>query len=72
MARKTRYSFQKLEREKQKTKKKQEKAARRDAAREDKANADPDFDPDIAHIVPGPQPLDEEVVEDESTEDEEE
>ncbi len=59
MARKTNYSFQKFEREKQRTKKKQEKLARKQDAKDRKAALaaeGEDIDPDIADIVPGPQP----------------
>ncbi len=60
MARKSRLSIQKREREKARQQRRQEKAARRSEAKERKANLPPKpegEDPDIAGIVPGPQPL---------------
>jgi hypothetical protein len=56
----SRYTFQKREKELARQKKQREKAARRLEAKESKALAraeNPAEDPDIAGIVPGPQPL---------------
>jgi hypothetical protein len=56
----SKYTFQKREKERARQKKQQEKAARRIEAKESKALAraeNPSEDPDIAGIVPGPQPL---------------
>ncbi|RMG91754.1 MAG: hypothetical protein D6708_07160 [Candidatus Dadabacteria bacterium] len=61
MARRSKQTFQKRQREKARQERRQEKEARRAEARERKANLPPrddtDGDPDIAGIVPGPQPL---------------
>ncbi len=61
MAKKTRQTFLKREKEKNRQERKVEKEARRAEARERKANlpaqATDGEDPDIAGIVPGPQPL---------------
>lgn len=60
MAKKTRPTFQKREREKARMQKQKDKEARRLELKERKANAIPrvgDEDPDIAGIRPGPQPL---------------
>ncbi|MGV8081879.1 MAG: hypothetical protein AB2L22_17660 [Syntrophales bacterium] len=56
----SKYTFQKREKERARQKKQQEKEARRVEAKESKALArsiNPEEDPDIAGIVPGPQPL---------------
>ncbi len=64
MANKTRHTFKKNEREKDRRAKRMQKEARRLEAKKLKAEAGPytgEGDPDIAGIVPGPQPrLDEE------------
>ena len=61
MAKKTRQTFLKRMKEKNRQERQSEKAARRAQARELKANQPPredeGEDPDIAGIVPGPQPL---------------
>ncbi len=60
MARRGGFSIQKRRREAAKRLKKMEKQERRDQIREEKGNnegLDSDEDPDIAGIVPGPQPL---------------
>ncbi len=60
MAKKSRPTFQKREREKARIQKQQEKEARRLEAKTLKANAVAALegeDPDIAGIRPGPQPL---------------
>ena len=65
MAKKSRQTFLKRAKEKARQDRKKEKEARREEARERKANlpettngdGDSDEDPDIAGIVPGPQPL---------------
>ncbi len=56
----SRYTFHKREKERARQKKQQDKAVRRLEAKETKALAkaeNPAEDPDIAGIVPGPQPL---------------
>jgi len=56
----SRYTFHKREKERARQKKQKDKEARRTEAKESKAlarSANPDEDPDIAGIVPGPQPL---------------
>jgi hypothetical protein len=60
MAKKSRPTVQKREREKARVQKHKDKEARRLEAKERKANTQPDTsggDPDIAGIKPGPQPL---------------
>jgi hypothetical protein len=60
MAKKSRPTFQKREKEKARVQRQKDKEARRLEAKERKANALPtasDEDPDIAGIRPGPQPL---------------
>ena len=61
MAKKSRQTFLKRAKEKTRQDRKSEKEARKAEARERKANLPPraegDEDPDIAGIVPGPQPL---------------
>ena len=62
MAKRTRQTIKKREKEKKRQQKAQEKAARRLEAKARKANEptsgfDTDEDPDIAGIIPGPQPL---------------
>ena len=62
---KARPSVEKRRKERARQDRKREKAERRDKRRQERgAKAseaqDPDYDPDIAHIVPGPQPLPEE------------
>ena len=60
MAKKSRPTFQKREKERARVLKYQDKEARRVEAKERKANAvtqDGGEDPDIAGIRPGPQPL---------------
>ena len=60
MAKKSRPTFQKREKERARVLKHQDKEARRVEAKERKANAvtqDGSEDPDIAGIRPGPQPL---------------
>jgi hypothetical protein len=62
MAKKSYYSFKKFEREKIRMKKKKEKQDRKQEAKERKAALKAegeDIDPDIAHIEPGPQPMEE-------------
>ena len=53
---KTRPSLQKREREKAKREKQQQKIARRAEIKSQKPNFTGDGDPDLAGIVPGPQP----------------
>jgi hypothetical protein len=56
----SKYTFQKREKERARQKKQKEKEARRIEAKESKALAraeNPAEDPDIAGIVPGPQAL---------------
>jgi len=63
MANKSRHTFKKNEREKDKRAKRMQKEARKEEAKKIKAEAGPytgDGDPDIAGIVPGPQPRPEE------------
>jgi hypothetical protein len=59
MGKNSRPSFQKRQKEKARQERQKEKDARRLETRERKANAPPKTgeDPDIAGIVPGPQPL---------------
>lgn len=58
MARKTNYSFQKSEREKNRMKKRKEKQDRKQEAKDRKASLQKDgIDPDIAGIEAGPQSL---------------
>ena len=60
MAKKSRPTFQKREREKARVQKQKDKEARRVESKERKANVETfigDEDPDIAGIRPGPQPL---------------
>lgn len=60
MAKKSRTTFQKREKEKARAQRQKDKEARRVESKERKANAEPvvgDEDPDIAGIRPGPQPL---------------
>jgi hypothetical protein len=60
MAKRSRPTFQKREREKARVQKQKDKEARRLASKERKANAEPrtgSEDPDLAGIRPGPQPL---------------
>lgn len=60
MATKTKATFQKREKEKQRQQRARDKEARRLEAKERKASAGPRAegeDPDLAGIVPGPQPL---------------
>ncbi len=61
MAKKSKQTFLKRAKEKNRQERKQEKAAKKAEMRELKANlparAEGDEDPDIAGIVPGPQPL---------------
>jgi hypothetical protein len=60
MGKNSRPSFQKRQKEKARQERQKEKDARRVEARERKATAPPKpdgEDPDIAGIVPGPQPL---------------
>lgn len=60
MGKNSRPSFQKRQKEKARQERQKEKDARRVETRERKANAPPKLDgedPDIAGIVPGPQPL---------------
>ena len=60
MARNTRPTAAKREREKNLTERRQQKAARRQDVKQRKASADPvpdGVDPDIADIKLGPQPL---------------
>lgn len=60
MAQRSKATFQKLEREKDKKQKQRDKAERRVEARKAKAELGPNAsheDPDIAGIIPGPQPL---------------
>ncbi len=60
MAKKSRQTFLKRAKEKARQERKQDKSARRAEAKERKANLPPredGEDPDIAGIVPGPQPL---------------
>jgi hypothetical protein len=60
MAKKSRPTFQKREREKARVQRQKDKEARRLETKERKANATGpigDEDPDIAGIRPGPQPL---------------
>lgn len=60
MAKKSRQTFLKRAKEKERQERQRDKSARRAEARERKANLPPKADgedPDIAGIVPGPQPL---------------
>lgn len=61
MAKKSRQTFLKRAKEKARQDRKRDKEARREEAKERKANLPPaeetGEDPDIAGIVPGPQPL---------------
>lgn len=60
MAKKSRPTFQKKEREKARIQKQKDKEVRRLETKERKANVlptDSEYDPDIAGIRPGPQPL---------------
>jgi len=60
MAKKSRPTFQKREKEKARVQKQKDKEARRVESKERKENVRPitgDEDPDIAGIRPGPQPL---------------
>jgi hypothetical protein len=60
MAKKSRPTFQKREKEKARVQRQKDKEARRLDSKERRANvvtAADDIDPDIAHIRPGPQPL---------------
>lgn len=60
MAKKSRPTFQKREREKAQQQKQKDKAARRTESKERRSNSPLGFDgedPDIAGIRPGPQPL---------------
>ena len=60
MAKKSRQTFLKRSKEKARQERKQDKSARRAEAKERKASLPPredGEDPDIAGIVPGPQPL---------------
>ena len=62
MANKSHHTFKKNEREKTKQKKKVEKLSRKLEAKKTKEDSLPTeegVDPDIAHIVPGPQPREE-------------
>ncbi len=59
MARRSKFSAQKRIREAAKLQKKQDKAERREQQLRESANnstVDPNEDPDLAGIVPGPQP----------------
>jgi len=59
MAKKSYYSFKKFEREKVRNKKKQEKLERKQESKDRKTalmESGENIDPDIADIVPGPQP----------------
>lgn len=74
MAKKSRPSFQKRQREMARQQRQQDKMARRLAAKEAPAATQTlpdDVDPDIAGIVPGPQPRQEEWFQDATDEDEE-
>jgi hypothetical protein len=59
MAKNSRPSFQKRAKEKSRQERRKEKDARRLETKERRANASPTTgeDPDIAGIIPGPQPL---------------
>ena len=61
MAKRNRQTFLKRDKEKKRALKQQEKTARRAEAKERKgreaSRAELDEDPDIAGIVPGPQPI---------------
>jgi hypothetical protein len=59
MAKNSRPSFQKRAKEKSRQERRKEKDARRLETKERRANAGPTTgeDPDIAGIIPGPQPL---------------
>lgn len=60
MAKKSKTTFQKMEKEKARQQKQRDKEARRLQAKSLKADSEPrtgDADPDIAGIRPGPQPL---------------
>lgn len=78
MAMKSRPTMLKRQRERERMEKQKQKAARRAERAQrgtERPAADSGVDPDIAHIVPGPQPLadwqvDEEATDDESTDDE--
>lgn len=66
MAKKSRSTFKKRQREVGRQQRQQDKAARRLVIREQARAATPgsaEGDPDLAGIVPGPQPLPEEVLE---------
>jgi hypothetical protein len=60
MAKKSKATFQKMEKEKVRQQKRRDKEARRVQAKALKATAEPrigDEDPDLAGMRPGPQPL---------------
>ncbi len=66
MANRARPTRLKREKEKARVEKRKEKDARRQQAKVRRANAPPrhgDVDPDLAGIVPGPQPLPDELAE---------
>jgi hypothetical protein len=67
MAQRSRPTSNKRERERAKLEKRKEKAARRQRATSERSNAPrrPGEDPDIAGIVPGPQPREWTVEDDE-------
>ncbi|HSP81675.1 MAG TPA: hypothetical protein VLQ93_24360 [Myxococcaceae bacterium] len=54
-------TFSKRQKERERQQRKQEKVARREQRKQEKAarpnRAECSVDPDIAHIIPGPQPL---------------
>ena len=63
MANKSRHTFKKNEREKDRRQKRMQKEARKEEAKKMKAETSPytgEGDPDIAGIIPGPQPRQEE------------
>lgn len=60
MANRARPTLQKRQRERERQQRQKDKAARREEAKQRRAAAPQrtgDHDPDIDHIVPGPQPL---------------
>lgn len=65
MAKKSGTTFEKRRRERAKIEKRQEKQKKRELRKLEKENTIPGLeygDPDIAGIIPGPQPLPEEII----------
>jgi hypothetical protein len=72
MANKGRATFAKRQKEIARQERAREKAAKRVERKENRVKVDrhSEVDPDIAHIVPGPQPLPYELLEEEEKQDE--